>query len=112
MDRRFGRCPWFILHDSGDNSFEAVANPARDASGGAGGRAVQELINRNVSALIAAEIGPKAADAIEQFELDVYLPPSAASDKGFTVNRAVELWKSGALPRWQKAPVRHFGDPS
>jgi predicted Fe-Mo cluster-binding NifX family protein len=113
MDSRFGRSPVFMLYNSESGVYRSVANGAKDSAGGAGSKALQQLLNEEVDVLIAGEIGPKAADALEEFELPVFMPPAESSGSELpAVEDVVELWRKGALPRWKKPEMRHFGNPS
>lgn len=65
VSKQFGRCPFFLIVDSGTQQFEAVANPAAQMSGGAGPAAVSELVNRGVEVVVAGDFGPKARQALD-----------------------------------------------
>lgn len=62
---RFGRCAYFIFFDTETGGAEAAANPAADASGGAGATVVQFLADQNVDATITGRYGPTAYKALE-----------------------------------------------
>ena len=56
VEERFGRAPYFMLMDSGTESFEAVANPFADGAGGVGPKAAQLIIDRKAGALISPRL--------------------------------------------------------
>ena len=53
LERRFGRCAYFIIVDTETRAWEAFPNPAADARGGAGTQAAQFLANRVLRLLSA-----------------------------------------------------------
>jgi predicted Fe-Mo cluster-binding NifX family protein len=73
---RFGRCQYFLLFDTADASWMKVANPARDAQGGAGARVVQFLTDHGVEAVISGRYGPTAFSALEASGIKPYLADS------------------------------------
>jgi predicted Fe-Mo cluster-binding NifX family protein len=60
----FGRCPYFLIFDTEGEGFEAVRNPAENASGGAGVQAAQLLVDRKVAAVLTGRVGPHAMDVL------------------------------------------------
>jgi predicted Fe-Mo cluster-binding NifX family protein len=108
IDTRFGRCPYFMLYNSEKDEYWAVENTAKDAPGGAGGKAVQLLIGESADIVIAPEIGPKAADVLVEFEIPVYLPPSPG-EAAYSCKHIIELWKQGELKLWSKPKMQNFG---
>ena len=62
IDPRFGRCPYFLIVETEDLRFEAVANPSLSLGGGAGIQAAQLMAdytliyNKVRQAAITAEI--------------------------------------------------------
>jgi predicted Fe-Mo cluster-binding NifX family protein len=60
------RCHYFLLFDEQGILGEAIENPFRTASGGAGGQAAAFLAARNVRAVIAGEFGRNMLDAMRE----------------------------------------------
>jgi len=58
----FGRCLTYVFVDTETMEFEAVANPAANASGGAGIQAAQFVIEQGVQAVLSGNVGPNAYD--------------------------------------------------
>jgi predicted Fe-Mo cluster-binding NifX family protein len=87
----FGRCPTYILVDTETMQFEAVANPALSASGGAGIQAAQFIIGRGAEAIVTGNVGPNAYGVFGAAGVPVYLY------NGGTVRQAVEAYKAGEL---------------
>jgi predicted Fe-Mo cluster-binding NifX family protein len=60
------RCPYFLLFDEKGTLVEAVANPHKDARGGAGTLVVDLLAGKGVKVVIAGTFGPRMADAMKR----------------------------------------------
>jgi predicted Fe-Mo cluster-binding NifX family protein len=88
---KFGRCPMFLFVDTESMEFEAAANPAADASGGAGIQAAQFVVESGVDAVITGKVGPNAMEVLEAAGMPVYL------FGGGSVRQAVEQLETGAL---------------
>lgn len=95
VDDRFGRAEKFIVYDTETSDFFAVENTAKTEASGAGGSAVKILSKNNVEVILAPEIGPKAMDAINGFEMDAY---NFGDSK--TVEEAIEKYKNGNLKKF------------
>jgi len=59
------RCPYFLVFDSKGNFVEALVNPHRNASGGAGSRAVDFLSQKGMTVIIAGAFGRNMIDAMK-----------------------------------------------
>lgn len=59
IDSRFGRCNYFAFYDTETKQTEFVANPGKEASGGAGPAAVQIIAQQGAKKVIASEFGGK-----------------------------------------------------
>jgi predicted Fe-Mo cluster-binding NifX family protein len=70
MDERLGRCPYFVILDTETGAIESLLNTAAEASSGAGTKAMQLLLDRDVQAIITGKIGPNAATLIEEAEME------------------------------------------
>jgi predicted Fe-Mo cluster-binding NifX family protein len=93
----FGRCPTYILVDTETMQYEAVANPAIGASGGAGIQAAQYITGLGVEAVVTGNVGPNAYGVLGAAGVPVYLYD------GGTVRQAVEAYNAGEL-RAQSGP--------
>ena len=87
----FGRCQTYILVDTETMSYEAVANPALSAGGGAGIQAAQYVIERGVQAVVTGNVGPNAFGVFRAAGIPVY------QFRGGTVRQAVEAHVEGSL---------------
>lgn len=63
VSERFGRAPYFIVFDH--DEYQIINNLSQDASSGAGVQAVQTLVSRGVTDVIAVKVGPKAERALQ-----------------------------------------------
>jgi len=91
VDPRFGRCQYFVFVDSDTMAFEAMANEAIAASGGAGIQAAQIVVNKGVDVLISGNIGPNAFQVLSTAGVKI------ATGAYGTVKEAVEMYKNGRL---------------
>ena len=71
VDPRFGRCNYFIIWNSENSTFEAVANPNVDAGSGAGVQSAQLVVAKQVSTVITGDVGPKAEKVLEGAKLQM-----------------------------------------
>ena len=91
VDPRFGRCQYFVFVDSDTMAFEAMANEAIAAPGGAGIQAAQTVVNKGVDALISGNIGPNAFQVLSTAGVKI------ATGAYGTVKEAIEMYKNGRL---------------
>jgi predicted Fe-Mo cluster-binding NifX family protein len=87
----FGRCPTYLFIDTETMQFEAVENPAANATGGAGIQAAQFVVERGAQAVVTGNVGPNAFQVLQPAGVPVYL------FGGGTVRQAVETYKAGEL---------------
>jgi len=87
----FGRCLTYVFVDTETMEFEAVANPAANASGGAGIQAAQFVIEQGVQAVLSGNVGPNAYDVLQAANMPVF------RHTGGTVRQAVEAYVAGKL---------------
>jgi predicted Fe-Mo cluster-binding NifX family protein len=87
----FGRCPTFILVDTETMQYQAIANPALAAGGGAGIQAAQFVVGQGAQAIVTGNVGPNAFGVLQAAALPVYVI------KDGTVRQAVEAYNAGQL---------------
>jgi predicted Fe-Mo cluster-binding NifX family protein len=88
---RFGRAENFILVDSETREMQALANPARDARGGAGPQAVQFITSHKPDVVISGRFGPNAFSALEAAGIKTYIAYSG------TVSEVLDQFLAGEL---------------
>ncbi len=91
---RFARSDYFIIYDHDTLSFTSVENTAKKAGSGAGGKAVKILGDLAVDVVLVPELGPKALEALQAFEIDSYQYP-----KEKTVKEVIYLYFEKKLPK-------------
>jgi len=80
LERRFGRCAYFIIVDTETRAWETFPNPAVDARGGAGTQAAQFLANQGVEAVISGDFGPNAFTALDAASILMYSAQEGQAD--------------------------------
>lgn len=100
---RFGRCEYFILFDTDTSSWEALPNPAIEASGGAGATVVQFLYDQQVSVTITGKYGPTAFKALQAAGIQGYEATNGTPEELY------QQYLAGALKQVHAAtgPSRH-----
>jgi len=75
IDARFGRCPFIIILNTDDNSFEIIDNQSSaDEAHGAGPKTVQKLADYDCKTLITGNgPGGNAATLIQKLEIETYI---------------------------------------
>ena len=99
----FGRAPWFLLVESETEEFEAVENKFAQTARGAGVAASQEIVNRQVQAVIGGNFGPNAYHVLSGAGIKIYNLTGA-----MTAKQALSLLKEGKLPEIS-GPTESFG---
>jgi predicted Fe-Mo cluster-binding NifX family protein len=94
VEDRFGRAPFFVFHDSDQETYTAEANAFADAAGGVGPRAAQLLIDHGANVLITGQVGGNARRALEGAGIGVYKVAA-----GSTVQEAVSAYRENRLKR-------------
>ena len=95
VDMRFGRGAYYCVVDTETLACESHANPALNASGGAGIQAGQFAETLKVSAVISGHFGPKAADVLRAAGI-----PMILLGESKTVQDAVNSYKAGQLQQF------------
>ncbi len=91
VDPRFGRCAHFVIVETDDMSFEAVANSNAAAGGGAGIQSAQLVSEKDAKVVLTGNCGPNAFRSLEAAGIQVVI------GAGGTVREAVEEYKAGRL---------------
>lgn len=79
----FGRCPYFIVAEIKDNKIEkieVIKNEGTDQMSGAGISTAQLMAEKNVNAVITGNVGPRALDVLNQFNIEIYSGEGAVKD--------------------------------
>ncbi len=81
LDRRFGRCAYFVIIDTETDAWEAFPNPAQNAGGGAGPQAAEFLASKTAECVISGDFGPNAHSALQAGGIAMYKAPEGPIDK-------------------------------
>ena len=72
LDRRFGRCPYFLIVDTETQKRTFLSNPGLVSERGAGTQAAQYLVNENVEVIICGDFGPNAYSVLDAAGIQMY----------------------------------------
>ncbi len=103
VDPRFGRCTWFALCDTQADTVNFIENAAASASGGAGLAAAQQMIDKDVEAVITGSAGPNAYNVLRNSDIRIYRCGSVP------VRTAVQLLREAKLEEVTSAGPSHAG---
>ncbi|SHK37935.1 NifB/NifX family molybdenum-iron cluster-binding protein [Tepidibacter formicigenes] len=103
VDLRFGRCLYFAIYDTENNTFEFVENDGVKSTQGAGIAAAQQVVDKKVEAVISGSLGPNAKRILDAAGIKGY------EIKGETVNDAVKFFMDNELSTIEKAGPSHLG---
>ncbi len=92
VDRRFGRCPWFLFVDTASLDFKAVENKNADDTSGAGIACAQLVLEHDAEAVITGQVGPNAFEVLKQGGVKIFLAPD-----GMGVREAIARHQNGEL---------------
>lgn len=87
IDRRFGRCPFFVVYDLASGGYEIIPNPNMNRMEGAGPAAVQLVAGKGVRKVISGEFGAKIKSLFDQLKIQLI----TISEYETTVRQVVEL---------------------
>ena len=79
----FGRCPYFIITEVKDNKIgeiEIIKNKNIDQTGGAGISTAQLMAEKDINVVITGNVGPRALDVLNQFNIEVYSEEGTIKD--------------------------------
>ena len=91
VDPRFGRCPFFVIVETDNLSFEAIDNENQALGQGAGIQSARLLADRGVKYVLTGNCGPNAHQTLTAAGIGVIVGCSG------TVRSAVEQFTAGRL---------------
>ena len=89
----FGRMPFYVIFDTSDDTHSFLDNAAAISQGGAGIKAAQSLVDRDVKALITFRCGDNAAEVLNAAKIDLF-----KATEGSVLDN-VKAFKEGKLPK-------------
>ncbi|WMJ87969.1 NifB/NifX family molybdenum-iron cluster-binding protein [Anaerocolumna sp. MB42-C2] len=103
LDRRFGRCEYFLIFDMETGNIKAIGNDGLSSGGGAGIAAASQIIEENISAVITGNLGPNAFELMEKAGIKAYSCDIVPAFK------AVDLLQKNKLSEINTAVGAHNG---
>ena len=103
LDRRFGRCDYFLIYDTEMGDYKAIENAGVSSEGGAGIAAASQIIEEGVSAIITGNLGPNAFELIEKAGIKSY------SCEALPVFSVIEMLQNNGLSEISAAGNAHHG---
>jgi predicted Fe-Mo cluster-binding NifX family protein len=73
IDKRFGRCAYFIVYDTESKSTEFIPNPNKDIEEGAGPASVQLVASRKVNKIVSGEFGIKIKPLLDSLKIQMII---------------------------------------
>ena len=91
VDPRFGRCPYFLIVETDDLSFEAVDNASQELGQGAGIQSARLMADKGVQHVLTGNCGPNAHQGLSAAGIGVIVGCAG------TVREVVQQFKVGQL---------------
>lgn len=88
VGKTFGRARSFAIHDEAKPGFSVFDNEGAQAEHGAGTGAVAFLAEKGVTTVLAPELGPKAAEALNLAGI-AYIPTAAGQNLDAALTEAL-----------------------
>lgn len=73
FDLRFGWAAWFCVVDDLSGKSIFIENEHADATGGAGTKAAEKMVELGVQKVISGDFGPKAKELLEKFNIQMVI---------------------------------------
>ena len=103
LDKRFGRCEYFQIHDTKSGKVKILENKGQNSSGGAGIVASNQLIEEKVDVIITGNLGPNAFELIEKSGIKAYKCGNIA------ISLVLEKYNKGELEEIKMSGPAHHG---
>ena len=87
VDRRFGRCHFFVVYDTLTGVSEFIPNPGIDHQEGTGVAAVNLMAEKGVQKVVSGEFGTKAKSLFDQMQVQLVSGPH----ESVTVRKVFEM---------------------
>ena len=87
----FGRTPFYLIYNSDNQEINYVVNSAAAASGGAGIKAAQLLVDIKVDAVITPRIGKNSAEVLQGASIKIF------KSNGDSIQKNISQSDEGAL---------------
>ena len=87
----YGRTPFYMFYNTETKTLEFIDNEAANASGGAGIKASQMLVDKDVNVVLTIRCGQNAADVLNAANVEIY------KTQAETARANIEAFKKGEL---------------
>lgn len=87
IDRRFGRCNYFVIYDIDTKSIEFIPNPNKEVDEGAGPASVKIVAEKNAKKIVSGEFGIKIKPMLDGLNIQMI----AISDKEKSVEDIINM---------------------
>lgn len=113
VDSRFGRCSFFAIHNTITKETKFIANSSKEAEGGAGPAAVQQVASENIEKVVSGEFGVKIKPLFESLNVQMIV-----MNEDITIQEVIDLLDSNsnapkktkiAIPTENGILCAHFG---
>jgi predicted outer membrane repeat protein len=74
INQTFARAPYFAIYNSDNKEIVFFDNSAREASGGAGIKAAQFLVDKKIDSIIAFRLGENAVQVLTKANIKLFAP--------------------------------------
>ncbi len=106
VDPRFGRCQYFVVHDTETSQSEFIDNKNKDGMGGVGVQSGQMIIEKGVKAVLTGNVGPNAYRTLEAGNIEII---TGVFGK---LKEVIESYEAGKYKATDGPSVKsHFGMP-
>ena len=104
LDPRFGRCAYFLIVDPADMRYEVFNNQGTAQSRGAGIKAANFLVTKNVGAVITGHASLNVVQTLASAGIEIFMEQQG------TIKEVVALFKSSGLKTATQSAVNaYFG---
>ena len=73
FDPRFGRGGWFCIIDDETGKSTFIENDQAEATGGAGVKVAEKMVEIGVKKVISGDFGPKAKELLDKFSIQMVI---------------------------------------
>jgi predicted Fe-Mo cluster-binding NifX family protein len=95
IDRSFGRCNYFLIYETEDDSYHFVKNPHQDSQESVGAAVAKSAIEFDVNTVLAVNPGPRAFNLLKNENIDIFRVNEDMTLKGaisaFSKNELIKL---------------------
>ena len=95
IDKSFGRCNYFLIYETEDDSHFFKKNPHQDSQESVGAAVAKSAIELGVNTVLAVNPGPRAFNLLQEENIEIYKVNEETKIKdaivAFTKNELVKL---------------------